>query len=117
MTEKKSLELLTELKKKWQYREEERGEKIQNALKKSESKRVALEKNLRDAKIVVDAKDDEISSLIEVKTSLKAKLKECKSRLEETVGKYHDEHFNIRKGRCSLPRMKNAARWYSCYSY
>jgi chromosome segregation ATPase len=91
MAEKKSLELLTDLKKKWQEREEERVEQIQNALKKSEAKREKMEMELQDANKILIDREEEIKSLQDLKSSLKTKLKECKNKLVEAQSKFHNE--------------------------
>ena len=62
VTEKKSLELLNEVKQKWQEREEARVEKIQSALKKSESKRHKMESELMGANQILMGKEEEIAS-------------------------------------------------------
>jgi chromosome segregation ATPase len=91
VTEKKSLELLTDLKKKWQDREEARVEKICAALEKSENKRSQVEKDLLETHKMLEDQHKEMESALGVKTSLKNKLKEYRSKLQTLSEQYDDE--------------------------
>lgn len=86
--ERKSVEMLTELRKSWQEREETRVQGIRASLEKAENKKVKLENELRDAVRIIEGQTSQIESAAEVKESLKSKLKEYKARLEESVTKY-----------------------------
>ncbi len=96
VTETKSLELLTEVRKKWEAREEARVDKIEKEFKKSESRRVTLEQELKKALETTESQRAELKAVLEVKASLKAKLKECKSKLEMTFGRFEEEAQKVR---------------------
>lgn len=68
---------------------------VQAALRKSEAKRAKAEAELHDAKKVVRAQEEEMDAVVKVKGSLKAKLKECKSKLEQTVGRFEEERAKV----------------------
>ncbi|TRY70368.1 hypothetical protein TCAL_04488 [Tigriopus californicus] len=86
--ERKSVEMLTELRKSWQEREEIRVQGIRSSLEKAENRKVKLENELRDAVRIIEGQTSQIESATDVKESLKNKLKEYKARLEESVTKY-----------------------------
>lgn len=104
VTEKKSLELLTELKRKWQDREEARVESVKNALQQSETRQSSLEMELKEAKAIVEEQQKEYEAAMKVKSGLKNKLKECKAKLESTIVKYEEE---VKKSR-NLERNNSA---------
>ncbi len=91
VTESKSLELLTEVRKKWEAREEARVDKIDKELKRSEARRELMEQELKKALDAAEAQKSDLKAALEVKASLKAKLKECKGKLEVTFGRYEEE--------------------------
>jgi len=97
VTEKKSLELLTEVRKKWQEREEARVEKVQEKLRKAEARREILEAELKTSVDTAESQQREIKALTEVKNGLKAKLKECKAKLEATYDKYEEECQKVKE--------------------
>ena len=89
--EKQSLEMLSDLKKKWQDREESRVEKIRSALEKSEKKRSQAEKDLLDTHKLLEEKHKEMEAVLGVKTSLKNKVKEYRTKLQEMAEQFEDE--------------------------
>ena len=89
--EKQSLEMLSDLKKKWQDREESRVEKIRSALEKSEKKRSQAEKDLLDTHKLLEEKHKEMEAVLGVKTSLKNKVKEYRTKLQEMAEQFEEE--------------------------
>ena len=89
--EKQSLEMLSDLKKKWQDREESRVEKIRSALEKSEKKRSQAEKDLLDTHKLLEEKHKEMEAVLGVKTSLKNKVKEYRTKLHEMAEQFEEE--------------------------
>ncbi len=86
--EKKTLELLTGVKQKWHDRENKRLEQVNHELEQAHQVINDMELELHRKQSEVDNCQTEVMNLTNVKTSLKAKLKECKTKLEITVHNY-----------------------------
>lgn len=86
--EKTTMALLEDVKKKWHDRDDKRQQQLRKDLKDANVvvQDMELELNKKESDLV--AAHDEIDTLQTVKQSLKAKLKECKSKLEATVANY-----------------------------
>ena len=89
--EKKTLQLLTDVKTKWQDREEARVLKVQK--EKEDAEKMSEEWKTKASKLEEQllAEKKELEKVLDVKGCLKAKLKECKGKLESTIVKYESE--------------------------
>ena len=94
--EKKTLELLTDVKTKWQQREEARVEALKEEKEKAEADCAMAEKKLVQIQADFKSQKDELASVTEVKGSLKAKLKECKAKLVEAVAQCEKKAEKLR---------------------
>ena len=86
--EKNTLQLLEDVKKKWNERDDKRHQMLKKDLEDANVLYQDMELELQQKSSDLTAAQNEIESLQSVKQSLKAKLKECKSKLEATVSNY-----------------------------
>ena len=86
--EKNTLQLLEDVKKKWNERDDKRHQMLKKDLEDANVVYQDMELELQQKSSDLSAAQNEIESLQSVKQSLKAKLKECKSKLEATVSNY-----------------------------
>ena len=86
--EKNTLQLLEDVKKKWNNRDDKRQQKLKNDLEDANVVVQDMELELQQKGSDLDSAKTEIETLQSVKQSLKAKLKECKGKLEATVANY-----------------------------
>jgi chromosome segregation ATPase len=86
--ETQTLELLEDVKKKWHGRDDKRQQQLRKDLKDANQVVVDMELELQRNQSDLDSAKNDIESLQTVKQSLKAKLKECKGKLEATVVNY-----------------------------
>ena len=91
ISEKKTLELLQNVKEKWHEKEEHRLSKLRSDLQAANTVVQDLEVELMKAQSALDAANRDVEALSDVKSCLKAKLKDCKTKLENTVAKYDEK--------------------------
>lgn len=104
--EKKTLELLGDIKKKWHDREEQRLAKLHKDLEMANTVVQDMELELHKRQSDLDKANEDIDTLQTVKVGLKAKLKECKGKLEATVANYEVKCERIQTMESHLSRLE-----------
>jgi len=97
VTEKQTLELLEDVKKKWHERTEDRVQKMREDLQAANTVVQDMEIDMVKKDSELDAKRQEIENLTNTKASLKAKLKDYHGKLETTVARYNEQVQYIEK--------------------
>jgi len=97
VTEKQTLELLEDVKKKWHERTEDRVQKMRADLQAANTVVQEMEIDMMKKDSELDKKKQEIENLSNTKASLKAKLKDYHGKLESTVARYSEQVKYIEK--------------------
>eukprot|EP00092_Neocalanus_flemingeri_P040694 GFUD01044305.1.p1 GENE.GFUD01044305.1~~GFUD01044305.1.p1 ORF type:complete len:1862 (+),score=644.25 GFUD01044305.1:78-5663(+) len=84
-TEQKTLQLLTDVRKKWARAEEERMEVVKSELVEEKEKCTDFENKYRESQSELRKYQSELEAVIQVKNQLKTKLKDYKQRLENVA--------------------------------
>ena len=95
--EKNTLQLLEDVKKKWNNRDDKRQQMLKKDLEDANVVVQDMELELQQKSSDLEAAQGEIDTLLTVKQSLKAKLKECKSKLEATVANYESKAEQVER--------------------
>jgi len=97
VTEKQTLDLLEDVKKKWHERTEDRVQKMRADLQAANTVVQEMEIDMVKKDSELDAKKQEIENINNIKASLKAKLKDYHGKLETTVARYNEQTQYIEK--------------------
>ena len=95
--EKKTLELLRDVKVKWQQREEARVDDIRKEKDEAFAEAARLRTGLNEAQAETETQAEELRQLRDAKNSLKTKLKECREKLVDAVAKCESESARVRE--------------------
>ena len=109
--EKNTLQLLEDVKKKWNNRDDKRQQKLKNDLEDANVVVQDMELELHQKGSDLDSAKTEIETLQSVKQSLKAKLKECKGKLEATVANYEIKAEQVVRCEHKISTLEMELKW------